>query len=108
MSLEKLSQAAPISTWALLGAGMVLSALNVFMVLIIWLGGWSKGREQEQLQYIGIMAIMLSLDIAVVIVSLARARLSAKGLAGTGFEIGAGASDPPAPSGVKVTAELTK
>lgn len=105
-ALKRLSEVAPISTWALFGAGIALSILQIGMVLILWLGRWSPRMERDQLMYLGIIAIMLALDLMAVIASLAKARIAARGFGGAGFELGSGGVDQP--SGVKVTAEVTK
>lgn len=105
--LRRLSEIAPVSTWALFGAGVALSLMQIGMVLILWLGRWSAQLERDQLKYIGIIAIMLALDLMAVIASLAKARIAAKGFAGTGFDIGSNGIDPPA-TGMTVRTEVTK
>jgi hypothetical protein len=106
--LRELSTIATISTWALFGAGISLSVMQIGAVLILWLGRWSPQMERDQLRYIGIIAVMLALDLMAVIASLAKARIAAKGLAGTGFDLSSGGTDAAPPTsqpGVKVTVE---
>lgn len=104
--LERFSRVAPVSTWALFGAGIALSLMQMCMVMILWLGNWPPELARDQLKYIAVIAIMLALDLMAVIASLARARVSAHGPGGAGFEIGSSGSD--APSAVKVTTEVSK
>lgn len=106
-ALKRLAEVAPISTWALFGAGMSLSLMQIAIVLLLWLGRWSAPMERDQLKYIGIIAIMLALDLMAVIASLAKARIAAKGFGGTGFELGSSGIEPPA-TGMTVKTEVTK
>lgn len=104
--IRRLSEIATVSTWALFGAGIALSLMQLGMVLILWLGKWSPAMERDQLMYIGIIAVMLALDLMAVIASLAKARIAARGLGGTAFEMGSGGTD--APPAVTVTTEVSK
>jgi hypothetical protein len=108
--LERLvSKVAPISTWALFGAGIALSIMLGLMVLLLWLGGWSFASEHERLEYIGVIAILLAIDLAVVIAALAKARVSGHGPGGVGFDINSAGLDGPAPQpAVTVTTEVNK
>lgn len=106
-TFKALAEIAPISTWALFGAGISLSIMQIGMVMILWLGRWSPAMERDQLKYIGVIAIMLALDLMAVIASLAKARIAAKGFAGTGFELGSGGVDT-APTSMTVKTEVTK
>lgn len=65
--------------WGLLLAGPVISALLMGMVLILWLGGWTAASEHQRIWYIGITALLLGSDLAVVITALAAAKVSVKG-----------------------------
>lgn len=100
--LTALAVLSPISTWALFGAGIVLSAMIVAGVLLLWLGGWSPASEGERIKYIGILCIMTALDLMTVIAALAKARLSAHGPGNTGFDVGSAGLDSPL-SAVKTT-----
>jgi hypothetical protein len=107
--LERLvSKVAPISTWALFGAGVALSMMLALMVLLLWLGGWSFASEHQRLEYIGAIAILLAIDLAVVIAALARARVSGHGPGGVGFDINSAGLDGPVPPAVTVTTEVNK
>lgn len=108
--IKRLAEIATLSTWALFGAGIALSFMQIGMVLIIWLGWWSPEMQRDQLRYIGIIAIMLALDLMAVIASLAKARIAAKGPGTMGFDLSSGGTDaPPTPAaGTKITVETTK
>lgn len=99
---------APISTWALFGAGVVLSMMIVAGVLVLWLGGWSISSEGERIKYIGILCIMTALDLMAVIAALAKARVSAHGPGSLGFEVGSAGLDQPAPVVKTTTTTETK
>lgn len=108
-ALKSLSEIATISTWALFGAGIMLSLMQIGMVLVLWLGWWAPDMQRDQLRYLGIIAIMLALDLMAVIASLAKARIAAKGPGTMGFDLSSGGTDaPPTPGGTKVTVETPK
>lgn len=97
--LRAFAEIAPISTWALFGAGIALSLMLAAMVLVLWLGGWTRASDPQRIWYLGAIALGLALDLAVVIASLAQARLAAHGPGGMSFDI----SSMPQPSVVKTT-----
>lgn len=70
--------AAPVRTWAMFGAGVVLTALAIFFALIIWRGGWPVARAEQQLWYLGCALLGTLLLLAMVIAALTSARLSGK------------------------------
>lgn len=90
--------------WALLGAGPVLTAACVPLVLIVWRGGWAPARAEQQLFYLGTALLVTLAMIAVVVVALAAVRLHARGVGGTELNIDPG-GDPP-PPGTTVTREV--
>lgn len=104
-AIERLSKTAPVSTWALFGAGVIASVLQVLMVLILWKGGWTHQREADQLMYIGILAIIQALSPLAVVVSLSKTRVAAKGPSGFSFNVSAGQEDPAQPT-VTTTTEI--
>lgn len=97
-------RAAPLSTWALFGAGIAISAMQMALVVIIWAGKWPAGMEHEQLLYIGVLAIMLAIDLMAVIASLARARVAANLPGGVKIDLGSGGLEQPAQA--SVTADI--
>lgn len=84
---ERLQKLAPISTWALFGAGPAISVMLAGMVTVLWLGGWSAASDHQRLEYLGAISFMLALDLAVVIASLAKAKVQAHGPGGVSFDI---------------------
>lgn len=97
-TIERIAKLAPVSTWALFGAGVIASVLQVFMVLILWKGGWTHMREADQLMYIGILAIIQALSPLAVVVSLSKTRVAAKGPSGFSFDVSAGQQESASPA----------
>lgn len=93
--LERMVIAAPLSTWALFGAGIAMSGMVMGMVTVLWLGGWSLATENMRINYIGALAIMVSLDLMAVIAALAKARVAAKLPGGLDFNVGSSGPDQP-------------
>lgn len=100
--MERMVKAAPLSTWALFGAGIAMSGMVMGMVLVLWMGGWSIATETMRINYIGLLAVMVSLDLMAVIAALAKARVAARLPGGVNFDVGsAGPSEPiPGPTAV--------
>lgn len=93
--IERLAKTAPVSTWALFGAGVIASVLQVGMVLVLWKGGWTHAREPDQIMYIGILAIIQALSPLAVVVSLSKTRVAAKGPGSFSFDVSSGQDDAP-------------
>lgn len=106
-ALKRLAEIATVSTWALFGAGIVLTGANALMVLLLWLGNTPPARWLTAGDTIAIIALMFGIDLLAVIFALAKARVAAKGPGGLNLDLSSGGTDaPPAPSAVKVTAEV--
>ena len=98
--LERLAKLAPISTWALFGAGVVATVMQLVYLAVLRFG-WLSVNEHDQLMYIGILAIIQAMCPLAVVVSLSRARVAVRGPGGFSADVGSGV-DPAAPSTVKV------
>lgn len=82
-----------IALMASIGGTMALTLGVVGIVLILWRGGWSSGTETTRIDKIGIIAILVTIIMGVVMVSLGLAinRRSLKGSAfGAQFEASGG------------------
>lgn len=79
MTLREAFTAAGPRMWGLLLAGPAISLMLVGMVLVLWLGGWSAASEHQRIWYLGLTALLLGADLAVVITALAAAKVSIKG-----------------------------
>lgn len=109
--LKSLAEIATISTWALFGAGIVLTILHILVVLMLWLGVMPVSRWLAPGDTIAIICILLALDLMAVIFALAKARIAAKGPGTMGFDLSSGGTDAPPPpqsGGAKVTVEVPK
>lgn len=104
-AMERMVRAAPLSTWALFGAGIAMSGMVMGMVLVLWMGGWSAATESMRINYIGILAVMVSLDLMAVIAALAKARVAAHLPGGVNFDVGSSGPDGSQPA-VTVTTEV--
>lgn len=95
--------AAPVRFWAMVGAAVALTFIAIWMVWIVWHGGWPLAQAPRQLDIIG-KALWLVLGmILLIVLALTLQRLSASGVWGR-VDVGAGEPDP----GVtKVTTETT-
>lgn len=60
-----------IMSWALLGAGIVCTLMAASEVLIVWIGGWPSGTEQQRIAIIGWALIGAMAGMGAVIISLA-------------------------------------
>lgn len=68
---------------------MALTLIMLWIILILWKGGWSTGTEAIRIDKIGLIAILVTVIMGVVMVSLGLAinRRSVKGSAfGASFE----------------------
>ena len=106
--LERLARIATLSTWALFGAGMVLTAAHVAMVFLLWLGTLPPAKWLGPGDTIAIIAVLLALDLMAVIFALTKGKISAKGPGSTGFDLSSGGTDAApvaSPGSTKVTVE---
>lgn len=91
---DTMIKAAPVRMWALIGAGPAITAIDCGLILIIWLGAWPPRLADEQLRYIGILAIGHAAIVGMIVVTLAAARASAHGPGGFGFDVSSAGTDP--------------
>lgn len=92
--IERLAKTAPVSTWALFGAGIASSVLQVGVVLVLWLGNWPAVVVKDQIMFVGIIAIIQALSSLAVVTSLSKTRLAAKGPGSFSFDVSADSSAP--------------
>lgn len=103
--LSEIFGAMPTRQWLLLGAGMVTTAAASALVLIVWLGGWSVARQEQQLWYLGVSLLSVLALIAIVLVAISGVGVRGKGPAGIEFDLDP--SDEPG-SVTKLTATVEK
>lgn len=76
-----------VRLWAMIAAGVVMTAFAICLVWIIWQGGWPVESAKQQLWYLG-TALLVSLGIiCVVVVALTSTSLRAHGPAGVSLEV---------------------
>lgn len=78
-----------IALLASIGGTMALTVVVIAVIWILWRGGWSNGTELARIDKIGLIAILVTVIMGVVMVSLGLAinRRSVKGSAfGASFE----------------------
>lgn len=107
-TLRELAQLATISTWALFGAGIVLTALHIAVVLLLWLGTLPPAKWLQPGDTISLIAILLALDLMAVIFALTKGKASVKGPGNMGFDLSSGGTDAPPTPAVTVTTEVNK
>ncbi len=91
--LRSLNEIASIRTWAMFASGPPLLAFSAWLVWIVAFAGWPAGQASRQLDILG-KGLWISLCInAVVVVSLAAAKVRAQGLGGTTLDIQSGDND---------------
>ena len=56
--------------WASIGGTMALTLIIIWLVWIFWHGGWSIGTELARIDKLGLIAILLTIIMGVVMVSL--------------------------------------
>jgi hypothetical protein len=99
-----------IALLASIGGTMALTIAVALIVLILWRGGWTNGTENARIDKIGLIAILLTVIMGVVMVSLGLAinRRSVKGSAfGASFEATGGDDAPAAAQTVAAAAQTT-
>lgn len=78
-----------IALWASIGGTMALTVVIVWLIWIFWRGGWPVGTELARIDKLGLIAVLITVIMGVVMVSLGLAinRRSVKGSAfGASFE----------------------
>lgn len=90
--LGVLTKAAPLRFWAMLGAGIVVTALCVGFALMVRYG-WGTGHESQQLNFLGWALLIALTIIGVVVVALAGVTFKGTGFGGSSIEITATNSD---------------
>lgn len=87
-----------IALWASIGGTMALTLVALWLIYILWLGGWTVGTENARIDKLGLIAILLIVIMGVTMTSLGLAinRRQLKGSAfGASFEASGG--DEPTP-----------
>lgn len=98
-SLQPRDLRAFIALWASIGGTMALTVIIIWLVYIFWRGGWTVGTELARIDKLGLIAVLLTVIMGVVMVSLGLAinRRSLKGSAfGASFEATGGDDAAPA------------
>lgn len=72
---------------ALVLAGPVLSVTGAAMTLVVWLGGWDRTLQPQQLALLGWGMLANWLLLGVVVVALANVKFKGQGPGGVSFEI---------------------
>lgn len=96
-----------IALIASIGGTMALTLVSVWIVRILWKGGWSGGTEIARIDKIGLIAILVIVIMGVTMTSLGLAinRRSVKGSAfGASFEATGGDDAPAAAQAVAAAA----
>jgi hypothetical protein len=96
-----------IALWASIGGTMALTVIIIWLVYIFWRGGWTVGTEIDRIDKLGLIAVLLTVIMGVVMVSLGLAinRRSLKGSAfGASFEATGGDDVPAAAQAVAAAA----
>lgn len=96
-----------IALWASIGGTMALTIVIIWLIYIFWHGGWAVGTELARIDKLGLIAVLLTVIMGVVMVSLGLAinRRSVKGSAfGASFEATGGDDAPAAAQAVAAAA----
>lgn len=96
-------EAAPLRLWAMFLAGPVMLLCALWLVTIIKDPSWPETLRSKQLNFLGWALLSFILINAIIIVTLAAARVRGSGPAGVSFEIDADGKDDTHP---KVTVEV--
>jgi hypothetical protein len=99
-----------IALGASIGGTMALTLVSVWIIWILWRGGWSAGTELARIDKIGLIAVLVTVIMGVVMVSLGLAinRRTVKGSAfGASFEAEGGDDAPAAAQAVADSAQST-
>ena len=99
-----------IALIASIGGTMALTVVVIWLIYIFWRGGWSNGTELARIDKLGLIAVLVTVIMGVVMVSLGLAinRRTVKGSAfGASFEAEGGDDAPAAAQAVADSAQLT-
>ncbi len=96
----------PSRLWALIAAGPMLTITGIGMTLIVWLGGWDKALQPQQLTLLGWGMIANWLLLGVVVVAMASVKVSVAGPGG--FHADVDSDDDPAPTVTTTTTTEVK
>lgn len=58
-------------SWSLLGGGVVMTAFSIWIVWIVWQGGWSADNQGQQLEILGWALIGGLSGVAISLISIA-------------------------------------
>lgn len=99
-----------IALIASIGGTMALTVVVIWLIYIFWRGGWSNGTELARIDKLGLIAVLVTVIMGVVMVSLGLAinRRTVKGSAfGASFEAEGGDDAPAAAQAVADSAQST-
>jgi hypothetical protein len=94
-----------IALMASIGGTMALTCVAVWIVWILWQGGWAKGTESIRIDKIGLIAVLVIVIMGVTMTSLGLAinrRTLRANIGSSGFEASGG--DEPTPSTIAAAA----
>lgn len=80
-------KAAPLRIWVLIGGAPVISAFAVWLVTIVWRGGWTPDRQEQQLDFLGTSLIVTLCLLGVIVVTLAAVKVRGTGPGGSSIEV---------------------
>lgn len=101
-ALSDLFLAVPLRMLAIICAGLVQTGMTIFVVLIVWHGGWAVVRQEQQLSFLGWTLILMALSTLVIIGSLTSSKIKGHGPGGVAFEV-----EGDSPAAAKVTTTTT-
>lgn len=99
-----------IALWASIGGTMALTGFSIWLVWILWRGGWGKGTELARIEKIGLIAILIIVIMGITMTGLGLAinRRQLRGKAfGAEFEA-SGGDDAPAAAQAVAEAAVVK
>lgn len=99
-----------IALWASIGGTMALTGFSIWLVWILWRGGWDKGTELARIEKIGLIAILIIVIMGITMTGLGLAinRRQLRGKAfGAEFEA-SGGDDAPAAAQAVAEAAVVK
>jgi amino acid transporter len=97
-----------VALMASIGGTMALTLVVIGLIYIFWRGGWQKGTELARIDKLGLIAVLVTVIMGVVMVSLGLAinRRTVKGSAfGASFEAEGGDDAPAAAQAVADSAQ---
>jgi hypothetical protein len=95
-----------IALWASIGGTMALTAFAIWLVWILWRGGWAVGTEIARIEKIGLIAILIIVIMGITMTGLGLA-INRRQLRGKAFgaEFEASGGDDAAPAAAQAVAE---